>query len=289
MGDQHRKRDHSNDISIELDVSPSTFAKEAFLYAQKVGYLEADISHGDYPIVDFDAFLILYVVDGTGILQYENSSYPLEDGNIVFIDCKKDHKLNTTEKFGWHLLYLYFNGKQARSYYNMMSQHMVPICKLDDSKITNALLWNIFELHNSHDVFAERLTSLHVTRILTDISMYIDNQMILPVEYPEYVNSIFNHINHYYYQKISLDILAKKWSISKFHLARLFKQYSGMTINEFLITTRINKAKELLRHTDKTIDMIAEEVGFNSSSYFIYSFRKKEHVTPYFYRKQWNR
>lgn len=279
----------SQELNIHLAVSPSTFARETLLYAQEVGYIEADQSYCDYSLNHLDSFLILYVAYGTGILQYETNHYPLETGNLLVIDCQKYYKYYTTGKDGWHMLYLYFNGNQARGYYNLITKRALPICSFEDSKITQALFWSILDLHKKNDAFAERLTSLHITKILTDISIHADNHEVLAVEYPQHVTRIFNYIDRYYFEKISLDILATKWSVNKFHLARLFKRYSGTTINEFLITKRINKAKELLCHTDKTIDKIAEEVGFNNSSYFSYTFHKREHVTARAYRNQWKR
>jgi len=48
---------------------------------------------------------------------------------------------------------------------------------------------------------------------------------------------------------------------------------------------RIDRAKTLLRETNRTIEEIAEEVGFLSSTSFIRSFGKYEKITPGSYRK----
>jgi AraC-like DNA-binding protein len=114
-----------------------------------------------------------------------------------------------------------------------------------------------------------------------------NNDYISDFEYPEYINDIFHRIDHFYNKKYTLDKLAKLYSINKFHLAREFKKYSGTTLNEYLITTRIDRAKQFLRYSKKSIEQIAQEVGFYNSSHFIKMFHTREHITPLSYRKQW--
>lgn len=287
MKDLEETQREQDDMSTLLSVHASTFAAETFLYAHEVGYLEADESYCNYPTVSPDSFLILYVFRNTGILQYENKEYPLAAGDLVFVDCQKQYKYYTTDERGWRILYLYFGGTHAKGYYDLISNNALSIFHFKDSKITYSILWQIIDLHKRKDIYAEPLTSLHITKILTDLIMSADNQKKLILQYPEYINKLFNYIHLYYYEKISLDTLAKRWSLNKFHLDRVFKKCSGFSINEYLILTRISKAKDLLRHTDNPITQISEEVGFNSPSYFGYAFRKREKISPSDYRKQW--
>ena len=150
-----------------------------------------------------------------------------------------------------------------------------------------SLFWQIIALHKKKDSHAEHLTSFHITRILAEICLLKNNDYISDFEYPEYINDIFHRIDHFYNKKYTLDKLAKLYSINKFHLAREFKKYSGTTLNEYLITTRIDRAKQFLRYSKKSIEQIAQEVGFYNSSHFIKMFHTREHITPLSYRKQW--
>ena len=82
-------------------------------------------------------------------------------------------------------------------------------------------------------------------------------------------------------------MLADQFSINKFHFHRMFKKYLGTTPNEYLITIRINKAKELLRATNLQINQIAPRVGIENVSHFINTFKKSEGMTPLEFRNQW--
>ena len=51
-----------------------------------------------------------------------------------------------------------------------------------------------------------------------------------------------------------------------------------------LTQLRIEKAKDLLAHTDKRLSDIAMDVGYNEPNYFSHVFRKQEGITPKEYR-----
>ena len=54
---------------------------------------------------------------------------------------------------------------------------------------------------------------------------------------------------------------------------------------EYIAKRRIQAAKELLTGTDRTIEDIAAETGFCTSSYFCKLFKKYEGITPTHFRK----
>ncbi|WP_366250085.1 helix-turn-helix domain-containing protein [Thomasclavelia ramosa] len=62
-----------------------------------------------------------------------------------------------------------------------------------------------------------------------------------------------------------------------------------MTINEYIILSRISYAKGLLKNTDLTVQEITFEVGMNNVSHFINLFKARENLTPLAYRKNWKK
>ncbi|HEX6227279.1 MAG TPA: helix-turn-helix domain-containing protein, partial [Chryseolinea sp.] len=54
----------------------------------------------------------------------------------------------------------------------------------------------------------------------------------------------------------------------------------GYSVNDYIISVRLKKAKHLLLNTEKTISEIASEVGFSSSTYFSTSFKAKFNLSP---------
>lgn len=71
------------------------------------------------------------------------------------------------------------------------------------------------------------------------------------------------------------------------HLSKIFKETYGTRVNNYLISKRITRAKQLLRFTDMTVDEIGAAVGMADANYFSRMFRKVEGISPREYRKQW--
>lgn len=89
---------------------------------------------------------------------------------------------------------------------------------------------------------------------------------------------------HFTDPNLMLQDVAQAVSMSNSRFSTVFSQETGKTFTEYLTMLRINKAKELLRNTDKRSGEIAFEVGYNDSHYFSYLFKKTEGVTPGEYR-----
>lgn len=82
----------------------------------------------------------------------------------------------------------------------------------------------------------------------------------------------------------SLETIAAQVFISPCYLSVIFKKETNMTFKNYLIQTRINKAKELLESTDMKIYEVAESVGYNDTRYFSELFQRICGKTPSQYR-----
>ena len=86
---------------------------------------------------------------------------------------------------------------------------------------------------------------------------------------------------------MSLDLISSHLNVSKYHLSREFSRCMGMSIHQYLISCRIQAAKELLRESSLSVEDIACQVGIGHVSHFIQLFRDREGSTPLEYRKMW--
>ena len=79
--------------------------------------------------------------------------------------------------------------------------------------------------------------------------------------------------------------VAKQVNMSYSWFRRIFKQYMGFSPAQYLQELRIQKSKELLTNSSKTVKEIAFEVGFDNPDYFSTAFRKRAGMTPNKYRE----
>ncbi len=125
---------------------------------------------------------------------------------------------------------------------------------------------------------ATRIASAMITRIIEEEMILITSEelAILAVEYIE------ENLNG----NLSVDILCNYFSVSKNRLYHCFRQYYDNTVSGYVTQKRMEKAIELLEKTKDPVEVIAEQVGFNDSSYFYRVFKKATGKTPITYRKE---
>lgn len=99
------------------------------------------------------------------------------------------------------------------------------------------------------------------------------------------VRNCMDYVDFHYNEELSLGILAQKQAVSASYLSGLFKKETGLTVTDYINTTRIRQALVLLNTTDLSIGTIASRCGFPDSSYFTRIFKKCQGKTPKDYRK----
>lgn len=89
---------------------------------------------------------------------------------------------------------------------------------------------------------------------------------------------------HYQNGSLMLQDAAAAVGMSNSRFSTVFAQECGKTFTEYLTGLRLEKAKEMLRNTDRRSSEIAFDVGYNDSHYFSYLFKKNTGMTPGEYR-----
>lgn len=100
------------------------------------------------------------------------------------------------------------------------------------------------------------------------------------------VRKIADYINKNYSDEITGETIEKMFSINYDYANRIFKQYFDISINRYRNERRIDRAKFLLASTEKSVEEISFEVGFEDKYYFSRLFTKLEGVSPLGYRNK---
>lgn len=103
---------------------------------------------------------------------------------------------------------------------------------------------------------------------------------------PYQLRQVLDYIDAGLAAEIKLADLSGVLGISPFHFARLFKQSMGISPHQYLIQQRVDRAKQLLKRSDRPIVEIALECGFNSHSHLSKQFRQVTGMTPKVFRRQ---
>ena len=101
----------------------------------------------------------------------------------------------------------------------------------------------------------------------------------------EVIEKIVSYIQANYMKNLTTDELSHHFGLSRTHMTRCFKEYTGFAPHEYITQLRIYNAKYLLKTTDLSIEDISRQTGFSDSVYFIQVFKKIEGITPSKFRK----
>lgn len=233
----------------------------------------------------------------------------------TLISPSKSETIKMYEPIEYNYKYIYSMDEENKLFNYLVSGNKENVDKLLNTIIDNNIKENINESElkklyiqlYSTGIKALNLKNLSPNELMEN--MYIDvisDMNILSVrEISQYVVAFLNRLTDYnlettkkinmleirnyldenYSSDIYLDQLADKYGISSKYMSKLLKDSLGISFQQYLSNLRINKAKEILKSSKKTIDDVAAEVGFNSRNTFIRTFKNLEGITPGEYRK----
>lgn len=101
---------------------------------------------------------------------------------------------------------------------------------------------------------------------------------------PYRLRQVTEYLHAHLGEDISLETLATLAGMSVYHFARQFKQTTGESPYQYLIRLRVEKARQLLRETTRSVTEVAFLVGYNSVSQFFEVFGRYTGTTPLQYR-----
>ena len=281
---------NENSVSSERIIyTPSNFAKSSLLYLQETGTLSALKPH-ESSRSKLSSFLFFIVLGGSGHLVYDEEVFTLSKGDCVFIDCKKPYSHKTSRDL-WQLQWVHFNGETAQGIYRKYCERGgQPVFHLKNVEEIKKILCSLYETANSEDFVKDMRINEYLSGLLTiimDTSLQPERQRDDKNNLGTRLEEITKYINDNLTEQFTLESIANRFYVNKFYLSRTFRKKYGDTLFTYIAERRITKAKRLLRFTDKTVEDICYECGFNDPNYFARIFKKYETCSPSEYRTFW--
>jgi two-component system response regulator YesN len=99
------------------------------------------------------------------------------------------------------------------------------------------------------------------------------------------VREAMQYIKANYNKKISLEEIADQFHFTAPYFSEMFKKQTGKTFTDYLTEVRMDRAKELLRDSNTSVRILAEQVGYKDVKYFSQQFTKQVGIKPSEYRR----
>lgn len=274
-----------NGVSEKSNVyfhTPSSIAKSTFFYMKYAG--EFFCSEG-YRVAreNYHCYLIMYVRKGSGIVEFDNKTYVAKANDVILLNCNKPHLYTSTPE--WETLWIHYDGISSQQFFDLLHTRFGVVLPLGNSIVIPRHLSMIIDGFRNNKPIPEAIVSSCIHRMLSEMVILSSDYSEQNMQTSNPVLDAVTFIEMNSKDKLSLTDLASHVSISPFHFSRLFKKETGYTPYEFIIKTRIDKAKTLLKKSDLSIKAIAFEVGYNSESNFTNTFHAHVHLTPKEFRR----
>ncbi|MCC8103652.1 MAG: response regulator [Clostridiales bacterium] len=137
------------------------------------------------------------------------------------------------------------------------------------------------EAYQSRDSYKEQVVDAGTVPLAADPSDLTGNRK----KEKEAVARVRCYIEEHFSEDISREDLCEVVYLSAGYLAQIFKKETGVSLGNYLIDRRIDRAKTLLREGEMTVSQVATAVGYDNFAYFSRLIRKKTGKSPREYQK----
>lgn len=268
--------------------TPSVFAKENLTYLQEVGELKSLKTH-TAGRKNLSSYLFFIVKSGRGTVKYGNVEYEMSAGDCVFINCINKYE-HTSSSDLWTLKWVHFYGTNMDAIYEKYKERGGKVVfSVPNPSVIFGLLDDIQSIADSDSYLRDMEIHEKLSSLLLNImkESWHEKEVDMTSEKRKDLRQIREYLEENFDKKIQLDDIAEKYNISKYYLSHIFNEQYGTSVNNYLISLRITKAKQFLRFTNMTTTEVANRLGYEDVNYFIRLFKKIENVTPGEYRKKW--
>lgn len=242
-----------------------------------------------------DFYEVYFFLSGNVNYIIESRNYLLSPGDILLISPMELHQpMFGAEKRSYERMVLWIN-KSYLQQFSLQGQDMarcfdtsrpdhVNLLRTDAQQrqlLTYLLEQMLTEGENSE--YGSELYSLscmaQVLVLLNRLAIRSDPQPAAKAGSDSVVYSVLNYINEHYSQDLSLDFLANKFFISKYHLSREFGRLVGTSVYRYIIQKRLVMAKRMMSEgVSSTI--VYQHCGFGDYSNFYRAFKAEYQISP---------
>lgn len=262
--------------------SPSQTAKKIYFYPISAGHF---FCVKDYHLVrkNYNSLLITHILDGTFTYIKDGKHTTAHKGDTVILDCYKPHEYYTNDSF--ESIWVHIAGANSYELFEEIERSDGNLIKCKDIQHVERLLFRIFNGIKSDNPPTELNLSLDIYKLFAELLNPQSAKSKGENSYEDCVQIVKEYISENLNENLTVGKLAEIVNMSSSHFSRIFKRQTGFSPYDYILISRLNRAKYLLQVSDMTVASIAYETGFNSESNFIFFFTENAGISPGKFRK----
>lgn len=254
----------------------------------------------DFPKHMHATIEIYRITSGECYMDIHSETLHCREGDFVMILPDIIHSFYLNESSGCTVQHIHFDPKilsciiiDSNEFYSLTLMHAIYFSthlfyKLKADAIIDTYLQKLVDLYQA----AESLfSSANINVALMNLMLHIldqakpDHNFADSYKQNKYVEFTLNYIQENYTKKIRQEDIASRLHVSVRYLSRIFREYMGVPLSNYINIYRINRSIELMQSTSLSLTDIALLVGFKDSQRFSKVFMSIINTPPSAYRK----
>lgn len=257
----------------------------------------SDRTFGNFLLHSHDFVEVILVVEGNISISAEGIRYPVKCGEIVIIppgllhctiieegtSCYKRFVVHIIPEYLAEIIQLH---EIEESDFNFLKEPCTISCTTESQWRLRNVFFETYRAIERSDKYAPALmTCYSMELMITILDLYENHDRSSErLQNPE-VAAIIHFINQNYQDPdVDLSLITRQVNMSEGHLSRLFKEYAGTSIYNYVISKRLENSKKLIREGKSIIEACFDS-GFTDYTSYLKSFKKSCSCTPKQYQK----
>ncbi|OWA33110.1 AraC family transcriptional regulator [Saccharibacillus sp. O16] len=231
---------------------------------------------------DGPLLLFQYTLSGEGIYETEGQSHRVTTGQAFLTEIPSAHHYyyDPASQQPWTFLFVLLRPDLILPHWQKYRRENGCVVHLESDSPPIRLLRLVVADAAAGRISDPLAASSWVYQFMTELVRLPLTDQRDRSNWPDAVRQTALFIEQHYAQMIGIEQLAERVSLSKYHLIRRFSISTGVTPGAYLARVRVEQAMELLRGSSLSIEVIAQQVGYSSGSYFIKVFHRLTNLTP---------
>lgn len=272
-----------------------------FLFSCIVDRTEDETNYHSHDFVE-----LAVILKGEGIFYIEGEEYPVREGNLLILNPGVRHKSLTRPGASSPAMecYLAFSGVEFKDCVpgtlplfeggslilrmpEQMRQEIFRLCAAVGRESENFRPGRYFMLK----AYLIQILCLIARERQTEQVQKAwkgrgkERYVFKSVSKKYVVEQIKRYLEEHYREKISLDQIAANMYLSPYYISKIFKSETGDTPINYLISLRMEHAREILdRDPETSIQTVAAAVGYEDAYHFSKRFKKYYGLSPLYYK-----